>query len=908
MEVGSRLHERHQGKKKKKMLRSTYFLACVTCLLLSMVPFSDALSPEQVQMLQLFYNTTGGPSWANNDGWRTPFALWVNPCNATAPQPRLFGVTCGVNQIQVLLLESNNLAGTIPPAFFLTFPSLTTVQLLSNPKLGGSIPDFVLGAPLSNLLLQQCSFTGSIPASVFTSSLVQLQLELNQLTGGMPSDIGNSTQLSIFEVGQNKLSIGDFPPSVINCTAMTKFSVINSGVTSLPDAFSTLRGITLLNLQGNRLSGSVPYSWCSLTNLASIYLQDNNGLTGTIPDCIGNWTGLKDLVIENTQMSGTIPSTIFTAFPNLQQLALSGSKFSGVIPNRFGSIPNLQHAEFNGNNVNGDPVYTGPFPDSLLKLEFLQTLSIQYTEVEGPTTSFSELGQLQSLTLSSNPKMTMAFPSEILTSLWNSRTFDQGVQRALLIADMPLSGTLPQITNDVFNMSTQGGINFAQTDLTGYIPNSTLTWVPSASAPGLLAHCSQLLFPVAPWMLPLTNNYQGMQFTLGGLYNGVAVFPMSGGTEMGITGQGFVNIDGRFFCGFCVTGDAAVCGGDVHDMSDAVRNANFAFTPANQSLPGVMFCHTPPVPHNYTVSVDIFYIGPAYGDVTEYYRVSSSAVNIHFYNPTPTLTELLPSSGRPEGCSTIYARGRGFLNAPNVTLRIANAIWAPRGVVLNDTTVMFVIPSANASAINAKYPFDLNTTLHVDLFPAGGTVPQEIAVSSATYAFESTCLTPLVICANGFHDPESCPSAPLCRCFAEGSCVWANMSSFSSESEGFRTQSNFSFRCECAGGFNGEACEECKPGYYGPSCSKCACVHGACMDGIDADGSCACDSAYIGSTCAISKLGLGVGIPVAALVVGVAAFLLKRRFGPHHVDDNIPMNSEPRGKAAGGYGGTLLPT
>ncbi|CUF97400.1 GP46-like surface antigen, putative [Bodo saltans] len=889
-----------------------FWLLLIVATLVASV--ANALDISQVESLQQFYTATGGASWLRNDGWTTPFALWKNPCNATVPTPRLYGVTCGAGEVQVLILSTNNLVGTIPATFFLNFPTLSTVQLQSNPLLTGAIPDFPQGSTLSNLLLQQCSFSGTIPSSVFTPTLIQLQVEINQLTGGVPSNVGTSTQLSILEIGQNKLNIGAFPASLVNCTALTLLSVMNSGVTQLPADLDRLQVLSTLNLQGNDLTGSIPEAWCNIRSLTSLFLQDNNGLSGSLPDCIGNWTQLIHLVIENTRMTGSIPTVVFTAFPELQQLALSGSMFSGTIPDLFANIPKLQHAEFNGNNQNWNQVYSGAFPESLLELENLQTLSIQYTNLLGPTKAypFSRLTQIQSLTLATNPKMVMVFPTEILTDLWSTPSYVEGTQRALLISNLPLTGTLPNIPEQIANMSTVGGLSFAQTDITGYIPNSTFLWVPEDSRKGLLAHCTKLLAPIAPWMLPLTNNFQGMQFSLSGAYNGVSTFSMTGGDELGIVGQNFVNIPNRLFCGFCVSGNTDLCTGDIQSLPPQQLNTNLVFTSANQSLPGVMFCQTPAVPYNYSIQVYLFYVGPAYGDDTEHYRVSSGGVTIQYYNPTPLLYDIVPNHGRIEGCSTIYAVGSGFLNAPNMTLRIAGSIWAAHGVVMNDSFVQFVIPSANASSINTQYPFPINTSLEVDLFPAGGNTPGQIANSNATYAFEVTCNTPLVLCAHGFQDPELCPVAPLCRCFSEGTCAWGNTSWFTSSSSfGSPEASNFAFQCQCVGGFTGAACEQCKPGYYGPSCSKCTCVHGACLDGMSRDGSCDCDSAYLGGTCTISKLGLGVGIPAGLVVAGLVAFCIKRRFRRHGDEYGaVGMNTEIREKSTGGYGGAggkLLP-
>ncbi|MCX6271240.1 MAG: hypothetical protein NTU44_08500 [Bacteroidetes bacterium] len=49
-----------------------------------------------------FYNSTGGPEWYNNNGWL------IEPVNTW------YGVTVDGNRVIMLIINSNNLAGTLP--------------------------------------------------------------------------------------------------------------------------------------------------------------------------------------------------------------------------------------------------------------------------------------------------------------------------------------------------------------------------------------------------------------------------------------------------------------------------------------------------------------------------------------------------------------------------------------------------------------------------------------------------------------------------------------------------------------------------------------------------------------------------------------------------------------------------
>lgn len=41
----------------------------------------------------------------------------------------------------------------------------------------------------------------------------------------------------------------------------------------------------------------------------------------------------------------------------------------------------------------------------------------------------------------------------------------------------------------------------------------------------------------------------------------------------------------------------------------------------------------------------------------------------------------------------------------------------------------------------------------------------------------------------------------------------------------------------------------CEPGFFGPECKPCTCVNGACNDGKEGDGSCACEGNWSGDRC-----------------------------------------------------------
>jgi Leucine-rich repeat (LRR) protein len=77
--------------------------------------------------------------------------------------------------------------------------------------------------------------------------------------------------------------------------------------------------LTLLEIDLNQLSGTIPSELGQLTSLQYLYLANN--LTGTIPSELGELTSLLQIDLEYNNPTGTIPSE-FSQLIALQYLYL----------------------------------------------------------------------------------------------------------------------------------------------------------------------------------------------------------------------------------------------------------------------------------------------------------------------------------------------------------------------------------------------------------------------------------------------------------------------------------------------------------------------------------------------------------------------------------------------------------
>ena len=296
-------------------------------------PFSCANVSEiptvECEALIALFNATDGPNWTNNSGW-----LETNtPCGWR-------GVTCFDGRLVTLILDTNQLSGSIP-ADLGNLSSLAILDLTDN-QLSESIP--VELGKLSNLRRLSLSInqlSGSIPVELGNlSNLVSLFLFSNQLSGSIPVELGNLSNLSNLNPALNQLS------------------------GSIPAELGNLSNLTHLLLFGNQLSGSIPVELGNLASLTTFALSRNQ-LSGSIPVELGNLSNLRALQLDQNQLNGSIPAELGN-LPNLTFFNLSLNQLSGSIPAELGNLSSLGRLFLSFNQL------SGPLPQNLTSLNLTQ--------------------------------------------------------------------------------------------------------------------------------------------------------------------------------------------------------------------------------------------------------------------------------------------------------------------------------------------------------------------------------------------------------------------------------------------------------------------------------------------------------------------------------------------------------
>nr|XP_043633742.1 receptor-like protein EIX2 [Erigeron canadensis] len=268
-----------------------------------------------------------------------------------------------------LNLQNNNLTGAIPKSLA-NLSSLESLNMRNN-KLSQELPlDLMNSKSLKIIDLAENELTGSIPISTGREATVLklLNLRSNKLIGEIPNEICKLDSIQILDLADNSLS-GKIPNCFNNFSVMTgkvnpSQEVDLDGEEFRGSAWLVLKGrmngyssilglVTILDLSGNDLSGSIPSEITQLVELHYINFSSNT-LTGRIPDKIDDMKLLESLDLSKNRLNGSIPSSL-SRLSFLNWLNLSYNNLTGRIPSST-QLQSLGESSFIGNQLCGVPV------------------------------------------------------------------------------------------------------------------------------------------------------------------------------------------------------------------------------------------------------------------------------------------------------------------------------------------------------------------------------------------------------------------------------------------------------------------------------------------------------------------------------------------------------------------------
>ena len=159
--------------------------------------------------------------------------------------------TCNLAELDMIRLDSNKYSGALPSCLF-TMSNLTTLSVSSN-SFHGNLPEYTYMPKVVNLLLENNQLSGTIPRSFFMNmrSLEYIVFSSNPFNSSTVPDLSDLENIIYFEMSNCSL-IGPLP-EMYNKKNLEQFSISNNQLSStIPASLSYCSRLTVLSIYKNR--------------------------------------------------------------------------------------------------------------------------------------------------------------------------------------------------------------------------------------------------------------------------------------------------------------------------------------------------------------------------------------------------------------------------------------------------------------------------------------------------------------------------------------------------------------------------------------------------------------------------------------------------------------------------------
>ncbi|KAK9287574.1 hypothetical protein L1049_015995 [Liquidambar formosana] len=219
--------------------------------------------------------------------------------------------------------------------------------------------------------------------------------------------------------------------------------------------------VTAITLPSMGLTGQLSGDIEGLSELQSLDLSYNKGLTGSLPSQIGSLTNLSNLILVGCSFSGLIPD-MFGSLKQLTYLSLNSNRFIGKIPPSIGNLSNLYWLDLAENQLTGTIPVSNKVAPGLDMLVHARHFHFGKNQLSGtiPSQLFSSNMSLIHVLFESN-RLNGSIPSTL------------GLVQSLEVVRLDrnfLSGPVPSNLNNLTNVSQ---LFLSNNKLTGPVPNLT---------------------------------------------------------------------------------------------------------------------------------------------------------------------------------------------------------------------------------------------------------------------------------------------------------------------------------------------------------------------------------------------------------------------------------------------------
>ena len=313
-----------------------------------------------LENLELGENRLTGsiPPWL--DGLTNLKRLNLRKNELTGPIPAELG---SLAKLWTLLLDENNLTGSIPPELG-SLAELRWLWVYSNGLTGSIPPELGSLSNLERLNLWGNSLTGSIPPELGNlTNLRALSLSSNSLTGPVPPELGSLAELQDLSLSGNLLT-GSLPLNFVGLNNLQTLGCRETRGVCVPATDEFREWARQVEARGN-VHYPVDIPFCDeidASALESLYqaangagwtrsegwLKDENlgGWYGVQTDPIGRVSGLD---LRGNGLSGHVPE-VLGQLASLTSLRIGDNTLSGRLPLSLAGVP-LEEFDYDGTSI-----------------------------------------------------------------------------------------------------------------------------------------------------------------------------------------------------------------------------------------------------------------------------------------------------------------------------------------------------------------------------------------------------------------------------------------------------------------------------------------------------------------------------------------------------------------------------
>ncbi|CAJ1951554.1 unnamed protein product [Sphenostylis stenocarpa] len=246
-----------------------------------------------------------------------------------------------------------------------------------------------------------CSYKGVFCANpqdemVASTFPVVAGIDLNHanLKGILVKELSLLSDLSLLHLNSNRFT-GTVPDTFRDLVFLEELDLSNNQLSGpFPAATLYMPGLIYLDLRFNYFSGGLPEELFS-KNLDAIFLN-NNQFEGEIPQNLGS-SPASVINLANNKLSGNIPASLGFMGSKIKEILFLNNQLTGCIPEGVGLFTEMQVLDVSFNSL------MGHLPDTLSCLQDIEVLNLAHNKLSGELSDIvCSLRNLANLTVAYN--------------------------------------------------------------------------------------------------------------------------------------------------------------------------------------------------------------------------------------------------------------------------------------------------------------------------------------------------------------------------------------------------------------------------------------------------------------------------------------------------------------------------